>query len=54
MSIELLKRLSFPLLPPGTTFARPGLRFESYPGLGHSSSPREIADFSAWLTEALK
>ncbi|WRT69213.1 uncharacterized protein IL334_006197 [Kwoniella shivajii] len=54
-SIELLtKRLNFPLLSPGTKFARPGLRFESYQGLGHSSSPQEINDMKVWLTEALK
>jgi hypothetical protein len=54
-SVELLtKKLGFPLVGPNTPFARPGLRFESYPGLGHSSSPQEIADFKAWLAEALK
>lgn len=38
-SIELLQSLpqvNLPLLPKGTTFAKPGLRFESYEGLGHS------------------
>ncbi|WVW79506.1 hypothetical protein I302_101475 [Kwoniella bestiolae CBS 10118] len=54
-SIELLtKKLGFPLLPPGTTFKRPGLRFESYQGLPHSSSPQEIDDLKGWLVEALK
>ncbi|WWC63891.1 acyl-protein thioesterase 1 [Kwoniella dejecticola CBS 10117] len=54
-SIELLtKKLGFPLLPPGTTFQRPGLRFESYRGLPHSSSPQEINDLKDWLTAALK
>ncbi|RSH95212.1 hypothetical protein EHS25_000298 [Saitozyma podzolica] len=54
-SVELLtKKLGFPLVPTNTPFARPGLRFESYPGMAHSSSPQEIADFKAWLAEALK
>ncbi|WWC91067.1 uncharacterized protein L201_006008 [Kwoniella dendrophila CBS 6074] len=54
-SIELLtKKLGFPLLPSGTNFKRPGLRFESYEGLPHSSSPEEIEDLKNWLTEALK
>ncbi|KAK8843957.1 acyl-protein thioesterase 1 [Kwoniella newhampshirensis] len=53
-SVELLKKLGFPLLPPGKTFGRPGVRFETYPGMGHSSTPQEIEDFKAWLTEALK
>jgi len=54
MSVELLKQLGYPFVPAGQTFARPGLRFESYPNLGHSSSPKEIDDFKAWLTEALR
>ena len=54
MSTELLKSLGFPLVPTGTPFARPGIRFESYSGLGHSSSPQEIADFTAWLKGALE
>ena len=54
-SVDLLSRqLGFPLLSPGTTFTRPGIRFESYPGLGHSSSPEEINHVKEWLTEALK
>lgn len=54
-SIELLtKKLNFPLLPSDTTFQRPGLRFESYPGMGHSSSDREIRDLKEWLAECLK
>ncbi|WWC98112.1 acyl-protein thioesterase 1 [Kwoniella sp. B9012] len=54
-SIELLtKKLEFPLLSKGTTFQRPGVRFESYQGLPHSSSPQEIEDLKGWLVEALK
>jgi lysophospholipase-2 len=54
-SVDLLTRqLGFNLLSKGTTFQRPGIRFESYPGLGHSSSPKEIEDMKSWLTEALK
>ncbi|WWC72965.1 uncharacterized protein I206_106929 [Kwoniella pini CBS 10737] len=53
-SIEMLKNLGFPLLSPGTTFQRPGIRFESYKGLPHSSSPQEIEDLKQWLIEALK
>ncbi|WVR08963.1 acyl-protein thioesterase 1 [Kwoniella sp. DSM 27419] len=54
-SVEILtKKLGFPLLPEGTTFARPGIRFESYRGMPHSSCPQEIEDLKAWLTEALK
>ncbi|TXT13218.1 hypothetical protein VHUM_01619 [Vanrija humicola] len=53
-SVELLEQLGFKRLPAGETFARPGLRFESYPGMGHSSSPKEIDDLRDWLTAALK
>jgi hypothetical protein len=54
-SVDLLtKKLGFPLLPADTTFKRPGVRFESYPGMGHSSSDREIRDLKAWLEECLK
>jgi lysophospholipase-2 len=54
-SIELLtKTLGFPTVPAGQTFARPGLRFESYAGMGHSSCPEELEDLRAWLTEALR
>lgn len=53
-SIELLKTLNFPILSAGTTFQRPGVRFESYPGMAHSSSDREIRDLKAWLQECLK
>ena len=54
-SIELLtNKLGFNTLPKGTTFQRPGVRFESYPGMGHSSSDREIRDLKEWLTECLK
>ncbi|WVQ81207.1 acyl-protein thioesterase 1 [Cryptococcus sp. DSM 104549] len=53
-SVDLLtQKLGYKLLPKGTVFERPGLRFESYPGLGHSSSAKEIEDLKAWLTEAL-
>lgn len=53
-SIELLKTLNFPILSEGTTFQRPGVRFENYPGMAHSSSDREIRDLKAWLQECLK
>ena len=54
-SVEMLtKQLGFPLVPSGKTFERPGVRFESYPGMAHSSCPQEIDDLKAWLTEALK
>lgn len=53
-SVELLGKLGFPSVPKGRTFARPGLRFESYNGMGHSSSPEEIEDLKKWLMEALK
>lgn len=54
-SIDLLTRqLGFATVPAGKTFARPGIRFESYDNMGHSSSPEEIRDLTAWLTEALK
>lgn len=46
--------MGFPTVPAGTKFARPGLRFESYPGMAHSSSPEEIVHIKEWLTEALK
>jgi predicted esterase len=35
-------------------FARPGLVFKSYPGMGHSACNEEIADLAGWLTECLK
>ncbi|RSH77809.1 uncharacterized protein EHS24_002869 [Apiotrichum porosum] len=53
-SVELLQKLGFTRLPAGTAFARPGLRFESYPGMGHSSCDKEIADLQTWLAAALK
>lgn len=53
-SIDLLKKLGFKELPKGEIFARPGLRFESYPGMGHSSCMEEISDLEAWITAALK
>ncbi|WOO84983.1 Acyl-protein thioesterase 1 [Vanrija pseudolonga] len=53
-SVELLEQLGFKRLPAGETFARPGLRFESYPNMGHSSSPKEIEDLREWITAALK
>ncbi|KAL7421266.1 hypothetical protein Q5752_004151 [Cryptotrichosporon argae] len=53
-SIEFLKKLGFPAVPAGEAFRRPGLRFESYDALAHSSSPRELEDLRAWLVEALK
>ncbi|WVN87855.1 acyl-protein thioesterase 1 [Cryptococcus depauperatus CBS 7841] len=53
-SIDCLShQLGYTVLPKGVTFARPGIRFESYPGMGHSSSPKEIEDLKAWLIEAL-
>ncbi|KAK4685898.1 phospholipase/carboxylesterase, partial [Tremellales sp. Uapishka_1] len=54
-SVELLtKKLGFPLVDAGKTFQRPGLRFESYPNMGHSSCPKEIEDFKSWLGEVFK
>lgn len=54
-SIDLLSsKLSFPLLSSGTTFSRPGIRFESYPGMGHSSCQKEIDDLRGWLEGALR
>lgn len=53
-SVELLEQLGFKRLPAGETFARPGLRFESYPNMGHSSSPKEIEDLREWIIAALK
>jgi hypothetical protein len=49
-----LKKLGYTPVPSGTTFSRPGLRFESYAGVSHSADQRELADLSAWLKEALK
>jgi lysophospholipase-2 len=46
--------MGFATVPAGTKFTRPGIRFESYRGMGHSSSPEEIAHLKDWLTEALK
>ncbi|WVQ93102.1 hypothetical protein IAU59_000166 [Kwoniella sp. CBS 9459] len=54
-SVQLLtKKLGFPLLPSCQTFGRPGIRFESYKGMPHSSCPEEIEHMKAWITEALK
>lgn len=50
----LVQKCGYRLLPQGTTFARPGIRFESYPGMPHSSCPQEIDDLKSWLTQALK
>ncbi|CDZ96223.1 Lysophospholipase [Phaffia rhodozyma] len=30
-----------------------GIQFESYPGLGHGSSPQELKDLSAWLQRVI-
>lgn len=48
-SVELLKKLGFPTVPEDKIFERPGLKFESYPGMQHSSCPEEIRDLAAWL-----
>ncbi|EJT46151.1 acyl-protein thioesterase-1 [Trichosporon asahii var. asahii CBS 2479] len=48
-SVELLKKLGFPSVPEDKIFERPGLKFESYPGMQHSSCPEEIRDLAAWL-----
>lgn len=34
--LQSLKTVNLPLIPKGTPFAKPGLRFESYEGLTHS------------------
>ncbi|KAK1922610.1 Phospholipase/carboxylesterase/thioesterase [Papiliotrema laurentii] len=53
-SVDLLTRqMGFPVVPAGQTFTRPGLRFESYRNMGHSSSPEEIEHLKAWMKEAL-
>lgn len=36
-------------MPEDKIFERPGLKFESYPGMQHSSCPEEIRDLAAWL-----
>lgn len=53
-SVELLAKMGFPSVSSGQVFARPGLRFESYGGLGHSASPEELDDLTGWLKHALR
>jgi lysophospholipase-2 len=50
----MLEQLGLPLLLPGETFARPGLRFEKYAGMGHSSCPEELQHLQQWIEAALK
>lgn len=52
-SVELLKKLGFPEVPKDKHFARPGVKFVSYPGMAHSSCIEEINDFGAWIAAAL-
>ncbi|KAI9636796.1 acyl-protein thioesterase-1 [Dioszegia hungarica] len=52
-SVEILKELGLPSVPPGEAFARPGVRFESYPGMEHTTCAKEIEDLAGWLKEAL-
>ncbi|KAL7414352.1 putative acyl-protein thioesterase-1 [Mrakia frigida] len=52
-SIKLMTGdLGFKTVPAGTV-SGPGCRFESYPGMGHSSSPEELKHLAQWLTEVL-
>lgn len=53
-SVDLLHELGWPSLNEKTGFERPGLRFESYPGLEHSVSAEEIEDMREWLVSALR
>lgn len=53
-SIKLLQKIGYPMVPATSAFGRPGLKFNSYSGLAHSSSLEEIEDLKKWLAEALK
>lgn len=53
-SVDRLKTYGLNVLPPGESFARPGLRLVSYPGMGHSTCQQELVDLTQWLVEALK
>lgn len=53
-SIDLLKKLGLDVIPPTEKFGRPGVKLESYAGMGHSSCPEELQDLTAWLEAALK
>jgi lysophospholipase-2 len=53
-SVDLLKKLGMKTVAPGDGFARPGLRVESYPGMGHSSCNEELAHLLQWIDAALK
>lgn len=51
--LQSLPNLSLPLLANGTKFARPGIRFETYKGMGHSLCGEEVEDLGEWLGECL-
>jgi lysophospholipase-2 len=47
--LQSLPSLNLPLLPKGTTFARPGIRFETYQGMQHELCGEEVSDLVGWL-----
>ncbi|GHJ83995.1 hypothetical protein NliqN6_0397 [Naganishia liquefaciens] len=51
--LQSLKSVNLPNVPKGTPFAKPGIRFESYDGMGHSLDEKEIRDLSEWLKHAV-
>ena len=50
----MVDNLGIPRVCRRDTFKRPGLRFETYSGMGHSSSEQELDHLKSWLLEALK
>jgi hypothetical protein len=46
--LQSLKTVNLPLIPKGTPFAKPGLRFESYEGLTHSLGDK-VGPGDRWL-----
>ncbi|ODN79915.1 hypothetical protein L202_03804 [Cryptococcus amylolentus CBS 6039] len=53
-AVDILSKIGRPVLPQGSVFVRPSIRFTSYPGLGHTYSEEELLDLIEWLRECLQ
>ncbi|WVQ77184.1 hypothetical protein IAR50_006867 [Cryptococcus sp. DSM 104548] len=55
-AVDILSKLGpgRPLVVSPPVFARPGIRFASYPDLGHTSCEEEIVDLVEWLKACLE
>ena len=55
--LQSLKSVNLPSVPKGTPFAKPGVRFESYEGMGHSlgdkvSRKQQLRILEDFITDA--